>query len=96
MHAVVGPFSGNGAHELVDGLERRKAKIERLVGSISGFVSYCFVRTDDGGFSVSVYEDEVGTGENVRVARDWIAKNAGSVGGPAPVVSEGTVIVQLQ
>jgi hypothetical protein len=31
-----------------------------------------------GGFSVSVYEDEVGARENVRVARDWIAKNGQS------------------
>ena len=33
-----------------------------------------------GGFSVSVYQDKAGTDESIRVARDWIAKNASNLG----------------
>jgi len=47
------------------------------------------------GFSVSIYEDEVGIRENLPIALDWIAKNAGSAGGPDQIVSEGTVIMQM-
>ena len=43
---------------------------------------------------MSVYEDEAGTDESVRVARDWIAKNAGKLGTARPTVSEGTVVFQ--
>lgn len=92
---LLAPFSGNGADELVNVLEKRKAELERLVGSVDGFVSYYLIPTDGAGFSVSIYEDEVGIRENLRVARDWIAKNAGSAGGPDPIVPEGTVIMQM-
>jgi hypothetical protein len=45
---------------------------------------------------VSVYEDKAGTDESIRVARDWISKNAGKTGAAAPTISEGTVILQLK
>ena len=54
------------------------------------------VRTADGGFSVSVYQDKTGTDESIRVARDWISKNAGKTGAAAPTISEGSVILQLK
>ena len=41
-------------------------------------------------------QDKAGTDESIRVARDWIAKNAGGTGAAAPSVSEGTVILQLK
>jgi hypothetical protein len=58
--------------------------------------SYSLVRTASGGFSVSVYQDKSGTDESTRVARDWIAKNAGKTGVGAPTISQGTVVVQLK
>jgi hypothetical protein len=54
-------------------------------------MSYSLVRTADGGFSVSIYQDKAGTDESVRIAREWIAKNAGNLGTAAPTVSGGTV-----
>jgi hypothetical protein len=70
--------------------------VERLIRAVKGFVSYSLVRTGDGGFSVSVYQNKSGVDESMRVARDWIAKNAGNTGVAAPTVSEGTVILQLK
>ena len=75
MHAVTRSYSGKGAKELIDVLERNKADIEKLIKSIRGFVSYSLVRTPEGGFSVSVFQDKAGVEESVRVARDWIGKN---------------------
>ena len=96
MHAVVRSYSGKGAKELGGVLEKNKADVEKLIRSIKGFVSYSLVRTHDGVFSVSVFQDKAGADESVRVARDWIKKNAGGTGAAAPTVSEGTVILQLK
>jgi hypothetical protein len=62
---------------------------------VKGFVSFSLVRTSEGGLSVSVSNDKTGTDESIRVARDWIAKNATNTGVSPPNVTEGTVILQV-
>jgi len=84
MHTVIRTYSGKGAKELMDVLERNKGEVEKLIRGIKGFVSFSLVRTTDGGFSVSVFNDKGGTDESVGVARDWIAKNASNTGVTAP------------
>jgi hypothetical protein len=96
MHAVVRNYSGKGAKELFDLLEKRKAEVESLIRGVKGFVSYSLVRTPDGGYSVSVYQDKAGTDESIKKARDWIGQNASSIGAGAPKISEGSVILQLK
>ena len=96
MHALVRTYSGKGAKELMDVLEKSKAEVERLIRSVDGFVSFSLVRTATGGFSVSVFQDKQGTDESVRVAREWIAKNAGNIGAAPPDISEGSVILQVK
>ena len=94
MHAVIRTYSGQGAKELFNVLEKDKAAVEQLIRGVKGFVSYSLVRTEDGGFSVSVFQDKNGCDESVRVARDYISKNASNTGVVAPKVSEGVVILQ--
>jgi hypothetical protein len=96
MHAVIRTYSGKGAKELFDVLDKSKADVEKIIRAVKGFVSYSLVRTAGGGFSVSVYQDKAGAEESVRVARDWITKNAGNTGVAAPTISEGTIILQLK
>ena len=96
MHMVIRSYSGKGAKELIDVVEKNGAEVERLIRSVKGFVSYSLVRTTGGGFSVSVYQDKSGTEESSRVARDWIANNASNIGAAAPTVSEGAVILHLK
>ena len=96
MHAVMRSYSSKGAKELFDVIEKNKAEVEKVIRSVKGFVSYSLVRTSKGGFSVTVCTDKAGTDESVRVARDWIAKNAGKTGAAAPKVSEGTVMLNLK
>lgn len=96
MHAVIRSYSGTGTKELFDILEKNKADVEKLIRGVKGFVSYSLVRTAGGGFSVSVCQDKAGTDESIRVAREWIAKNAGNTGVSAPTVTEGAVILQLK
>jgi hypothetical protein len=96
MQVVIRTYSGKGAKELFDVLEKRTADVESLIRSVKGFVSYTLARSGDGGFSVTVCEDKAGINESVQKARDWITKNAGNTGAAAPQVSDGTVIVHLK
>jgi hypothetical protein len=96
MHAIIRTYSGNGAKELIDVIEKKKAEVERLIRSVKGFVSYSVIRTAGGGFSVSIYLDKAGTEESSRIAREWIENNARNTGVAAPSISEGEVIVHLK
>ena len=96
MHAVIRTYSGNGAKQLIDAIEKDKAEVEKLIRSVKGFVSYSLVRTASGGFSVSIYQDKAGTEESSRIARDWIANNARNTGVSAPSISEGAVLLHLK
>ena len=96
MHAAVRTYSGKGAKELFDVLEKKKAEVERVLRGIKGFVSYSIVRTDSGGFTVSVFLDKTGVDESTRGAVDWNAKNVGSTSAPPPTISEGAVIMHLK
>lgn len=96
MHVVTRTYTGKGARELFDALEKRKSDVEKLIRSVDGFVSYSLVRTSDGGFSVSVFQDKTGADESIRVAREWISKNAGNTGASPPAVHEGPAILHLK
>jgi hypothetical protein len=95
MHAVVRTYSGQGAEELFDLLDSNKITIERLIRGMKGFISYSLVRTDNGGFTVSVFQDKTGADDSIRVAREWISKYAGAVGAAPPKVTEGSVLLQV-
>jgi hypothetical protein len=95
MHAVVRTYSGQGAKELFDLLEKRKVDVERLIRGVNGFRAYLLFRTADGGVSVTVCQDKAGADESVRVARDWIKQNAANISAKPPAVAEGTVILQF-
>ena len=96
MQTVIRRYSGKGAKELFDLLEKRAADVEELLRSVKGFVGYTLARSGDGGFSVTVCEDKAGIDESVQKARDWIAKNAANTGAAAPEVSEGSVLIHLK
>ena len=96
MQVVIRKYSGKGAKELFDVLEKNKAEVESSPRSVKGLVSYTLARSGDGGFSVTVCQDQAGIEESVQKARDWVAKNAGQIGASAPQVSNATVIVHRQ
>lgn len=91
MHAVVRTYAGPGAKELMNLIVEKKDEIEGLIRGVSGFVSYVLVQTSDGGATVTVCEDKVGTDESLQVAREWVAANGAHLGAAAPTVSEGDV-----
>jgi hypothetical protein len=95
MHASVRNYTGKGAKQLFDLLEKRSSEVEKIMRGVKGFVSYTLARSGDGGFSVTICQDKAGADESVRVARDWVAKNAGSTGVGAPQVSDGSVLIHV-
>ncbi len=95
MYAVVRDYSGSGAKELFDLLEERKEEVETLIRSVTGLVTYSAIRTDDGGVTVTVCQDKSGTDESIRIAREWIQENASDIGSSPPVVSEGSILVNV-
>jgi hypothetical protein len=95
MYAVIRTYLGVGAKQLFDLLEERNADVEATLRKVPGLVSYTLLNTGDGGMSVTVCTDKVGTEESLKVARDWIQKNASQIRANPPVVTEGPVIVQI-
>ncbi len=95
MEAVIRTYSGKGAAELFDVLEKHKKDVENLIRSVKGFSSYSLIRTSDGGMSITVCGDKAGLDESGQKAKDWIGENAPGVDAAAPEVSGGSVILQL-
>jgi len=77
-------------------LDQHKGDVEASLRKVSGLVSYTLLRSGDGGMSVTVCKDKAGADESLKVAREWIKKNAPNVKANAPVVSEGPVIVEIR
>ena len=96
MQVVIRKYTGKGANELFDLLEKNSSDIQNLLRSIQGFVSYTLARTREGGFSVTVCQDAAGIEASVKAARDWISKNAANLGASAPEVTTGSVIIQMK
>jgi hypothetical protein len=95
MHAVLRTYSGKGAKELFDVIEKSKSDVEKVLRSVKGFVSYSIVRTSDGGFSVTVCKDKAGADESSAKAKDWIKQNAANAAPGAPAITEGSVVLHL-
>ncbi len=96
MYAVVRNYSGSGAGELFDLLEKRKSEVEEIIRSVKGFAGYALIKTKDGGISVTICNDKAGTDESLKVAKEWIQKNASNLGTKPPSVTEGSVILSLK
>jgi heme-degrading monooxygenase HmoA len=84
-----------GAAELMDELERRSGEVEQLIRGIAGFVSYYLVRTSEGGFSVSVFEDSTGTQESIKQAAEFIRTNLPSLSVSPPEVIQGESFISF-
>jgi hypothetical protein len=95
MYAVIRSYSGSGASELVDLIAGRKAEVESILRTIGGFVSWTLINTDTGGATVTVCQDKAGTDQSMRVAREWIQKNASDLSVDPPSVSEGPVPLHI-
>ena len=90
MHATVRTYA---SPELADALVSKEADVKSLVSGIDGFKAYYLIRTGDGAVSISVYDHEAGANESTRAAANWIRENLPELGGSAPQVSTGEVVI---
>lgn len=95
MYALSRNYSGPGTKELFDLLEERKSEIETRLRGVDGFVAYTLIRTNEGGVSLTVCQDQDGTDQSSQVVREWIKTNAADLNTNPPTVSKGTVILHL-
>ena len=95
MHAAVRTYTGAGAKDFFDLLEKRKSEVEAVMRSVPGLVSYTLVRTGEGGIAVTVCADKAGAEESTRLAKEWIQQNASALGSRLPTVDVGSVLVQI-
>jgi hypothetical protein len=91
MYATVRMYSGGP--ELADALVSHETDVKSLLSGINGFKAYYLVRTADGTASISVYDNEAGANESNSAAANWIRENLPELGGSAPQVSSGEVVI---
>ena len=95
MHVTVRNYSGSGARELIDVIVDNEDTVRSLITEIDGFRAYYLVRSDDGGFTISVFDEAAGGDESSRRAAEWIRENAGDVGASPPEVQSGEAAIAL-
>lgn len=95
MYAVIRTYLGTGARQLFDSLEEHKVDVEATLRAVPGLISYTLLDTGDGGTAVTVCTDKASADASLKIAREWIQKNASHIHANPPVVTEGPVIVLI-
>ena len=95
MHAVMRTYSGDSANKLADRIESRKDEVEKLMRSVTGFLSWGLMRTANGCITFTLCKDKEGCDQSVTIAREWAQKNASDIGAPAPTIVEGPVSMRF-
>ena len=95
MYGVLRSYSGDGAKKLAALLEERKTEVEALLRGVPGLMSWGLMRTSDGCTTFTLCKDKAGADQSVKVAREWIGKNASGINAPAPVITEGPVSMRI-
>jgi hypothetical protein len=95
MHVVTRTYSGHGAKELIDLVMKNKEEVTRLMRGVKGFLSYVVIKSGDEWMTATMCHEKAGCDESVKIARDWIGKNASSTGVKAPDIREGEVLLRI-
>ena len=81
--------------ELIDELGRRPGEVENLIEAFPVSRADYLARSKEGGFSITVFADQAGAEESVRVARQYIQDNVSDVAGEPPEVLQGEVTISF-
>lgn len=94
MYVTIRTYSGQGASELFDALAEREQDVKALISTVPGFISYEAFRTNGGGQTVTVAEDQAGTDESSRRAAEWVKENV-DVSVDPPTLTAGSAILHF-
>ena len=95
MHTVVRTYSGKGAAETIDLIIANKRDVKKLMHSVKGFVDYAVVKTEDGGFTVTLSRNEKAAEAITAAAREWVVANASHLKAKPPKVMGGKVSLSV-
>jgi hypothetical protein len=79
----------------MDLVMKNKDEVEKLIRGVNGLVRWLLIKTGDGWMTATVCQDKTGCDESMRIARDWITKNAAHTGVAAPQITQGEVLFQI-
>ena len=64
-----------------------------LLDHVKGFIAYYWIDAGNGAMaSLSVFDDQTGADESVRLAHEWVQENAAALIPNPPQVTEGLVV----
>ncbi|MDQ6649072.1 MAG: antibiotic biosynthesis monooxygenase [Actinomycetota bacterium] len=92
-YAVIRHYKGSS--DLIDELAKRSDDVEKLLRGIDGFQSYVLARSEEGGFSVSVYESREGADESITAAKKFVAEELSDIKASPPEVLQGEVTLHF-
>lgn len=95
MHTVIRTYSGKGAVETIDLIIAKKRDIKKLMHSVKGFVDYSVVRTEDGGFTITVSKTEKASDAITAAAREWVLAHAADLKAKAPKIMGGKISLKV-
>jgi hypothetical protein len=91
MHVVIRKYAASP--EYVDETRPTLARLEATMRALPGFVAYYFVETDDGIATITITEDETGTGESMGHAANWIKEETPIHSPSEPEVTQGHTLI---
>ena len=94
MYAVGRRYTNGG--QLADALGQRRQEREELLRGVPGFRAYSALRANDGTVAtITVCDDQAGTGESTRRAAEWVRQNMSGTTMTPPDVSEGETFLNF-
>ncbi len=96
MRAVIREYAGTGARELFEFMEQHRSEIEQEINTVHGLISYTLARNGEGGFSVTVCEDQAGIDESIQKSKAWVSSHAPHIAANLPHVVNARVVVHQQ
>lgn len=93
MYGVVRHYV-NGS-DLAEGLMQRQQEVRDLISGVPGFHHYSAIRSGGSVTTITVCDDQAGTTESSRRAREWVKKNLSGSSTSAPETTEGEVFLDF-
>jgi hypothetical protein len=96
MYIVVRDYRGE-AQDVIPQVVQRQDSVKEAIRSIKGLVAYYLINTGNGGLaSISVFEDQAGAEESIRVAANWVRENVAQWVPNPPSVIQGEVAFEAR